>query len=75
MVRYGFGELGIPLLTAIADDRNLASNHVLGKAGLIYRKTYHLDGRAIRFHSLTREEFRQARRSVGNGADQRGSQE
>jgi RimJ/RimL family protein N-acetyltransferase len=60
LVRYGFEELGLPLITAIADARNQSSNRVLGKAGLVYRKTYTLDGRTILFHSLSREEFRRA---------------
>jgi len=57
LLEYGFEDLGIPQITAIADVRNLASNRVLGKVGLICRKTYTLDGRAINFHSLSRAEY------------------
>ena len=39
--------------------RNAASNRVLEKAGLIFRKTYAIDGRTIRFFALTAEEYRQ----------------
>ncbi len=59
LLAYGFVELGIPLITAIADVRNVASNHVLAKIGMIRRLTYRLDGREINFHSLTRDEYRQ----------------
>ena len=57
LLHYGFVELGIPLITAIADVRNVPSNRVLAKAGMICRKTYALDGRKINFHSLSRGEF------------------
>ncbi len=59
LLGYGFVELGIPLITAIADVRNVASNHVLVKIGLECRKCYRLDGREINFYSLTRDEYRQ----------------
>ncbi len=57
LLRYGFEDLGIPLITAIADVRNVSSNRVLGKAGLLSRKIYALDGREINFHSLSRQEY------------------
>jgi RimJ/RimL family protein N-acetyltransferase len=59
LVRHGFEHVGLPLLVAIADARNLASNRVLEKAGLIHRKTYAIHGRTIRFFALTAEEYRQ----------------
>jgi [ribosomal protein S5]-alanine N-acetyltransferase len=61
LVRHGFERVGLPQLVAIADARNLASNRVLEKAGLVCRKTYQLDGRTIRFFTLTAEEYRQRR--------------
>ncbi|HEX4143395.1 MAG TPA: GNAT family N-acetyltransferase [Pirellulales bacterium] len=58
LVRHGFEHVGLPLLVAIADARNLASNRVLEKAGLVHRKTYALGGRTIRYFALTAEEYR-----------------
>jgi RimJ/RimL family protein N-acetyltransferase len=57
LVHYGFGELKLPLITAIAHTDNVASNRVIQKVGLVYRKTYALDGLAISFHSLARDEY------------------
>jgi RimJ/RimL family protein N-acetyltransferase len=57
LLRYGFVELGIPQITAIADVRNVASNRVLSKIGLALQQTYRLDGRQIHFYSLTRGEY------------------
>jgi [ribosomal protein S5]-alanine N-acetyltransferase len=57
LLQYGFEDLGLRQIAAIADVRNLASNRVLGKVGMICRKTYSLDGRAINFHSLSRPEY------------------
>jgi hypothetical protein len=54
LVRYGFLTLNLPLITAIAQAENAASNRVLRKVGLVYQKTYTLDGLAIHFHSLAR---------------------
>lgn len=58
LVRFGFVDLNLPLITAIAQARNVASNRVLRKVGLVHRKTYALDGLDICFHSLAREEYR-----------------
>lgn len=58
LVRIGFEQVGLPLLVAIADARNVASNRVLEKAGLIFRKTYAINGRTIRFFALTAEQYR-----------------
>ena len=59
LIRHGFDHVGLPLLVAIADARNLASNRVLEKAGLVFRKTYAINGRTIRFFALTADEYRQ----------------
>ncbi len=59
LVRHGFEHVKLPLLVAIADARNAASNRVLEKAGLVYRKTYETAGRTIRFFGLTADEYRQ----------------
>ena len=55
---YGFVNLNLSLITAIAHARNVASNRVIQKIGLLHRKTYKLDGLDIYFHSLAREEYR-----------------
>ncbi|RYU82859.1 GNAT family N-acetyltransferase [Hymenobacter persicinus] len=41
-VRYGFDTLRLPRICGIADVRNLASNHVLQKAGLRFVETFEL---------------------------------
>ena len=69
LVRHGFEHVGLPLLVAIADVRNVASNRVLEKAGLIHRKTYAIHGRTIRFFALTADEYRQ--RQTDGAADRR----
>jgi RimJ/RimL family protein N-acetyltransferase len=58
LLRYGFVDLNLPLITAIAQAPNAASNRVIQKIGLVYRKTYSLDGIDICYHSLAREEYR-----------------
>jgi RimJ/RimL family protein N-acetyltransferase len=58
LVRYGFVNLNLPLITAIAQTRNVSSNRVIQKIGLVQRKTYSLDGIDICFHSLARGEYR-----------------
>jgi RimJ/RimL family protein N-acetyltransferase len=57
VVRFGYLTLRLPLIAAIADARNLASNRVIQKIGLVRRRTYSLDGRDIHFHSLQREAY------------------
>jgi RimJ/RimL family protein N-acetyltransferase len=57
LVRFGFLTLNLPAIAGIADVRNTASNRVLGKAGLVHRKTYSLDGRNIHFHLLRRDDY------------------
>jgi [ribosomal protein S5]-alanine N-acetyltransferase len=59
LVQHAFEHVGLPQLVAIADVRNVASNRVLEKAGLIHRKTYAIQGRTIRFFALTADEYRQ----------------
>jgi RimJ/RimL family protein N-acetyltransferase len=67
LVRHAFEHVGLPLLVAIADVRNAASNRVLEKTGLIQRKTYAIDGRTIRFFALTAQEYR--RRQIEQTSD------
>jgi RimJ/RimL family protein N-acetyltransferase len=57
LLKYGFLAVNLPTIVAIADARNVTSNRVIQKIGLIHRRTYHLDGRDIRFHSLWRKEY------------------
>jgi RimJ/RimL family protein N-acetyltransferase len=57
LVRYGFLTLNLPRIAGIADARNVASNRVLRKAGLVHRRTYTLDGRYIHFHLLERDGY------------------
>ena len=61
LVQHGFEHVGLPLLVAIADARNVASNRVLEKVGLVYRKTYAINGRTIRFFALSADEYRRGR--------------
>jgi len=58
LLHYGFRSLNLPVIAAIADTRNVASNRVIQKTGLVFRKTYSLDGRDIHFHSLRREAYK-----------------
>jgi RimJ/RimL family protein N-acetyltransferase len=68
LVRHGFLTLEPPAVATIADARNLASNRVIEKAGLVRRKTYSLDGRTIYYHRLGLEAYRREEvRSVGGG--------
>ncbi|HEY1785946.1 MAG TPA: GNAT family N-acetyltransferase, partial [Pirellulales bacterium] len=62
LVQHAFDHVGLPQLVAIADTRNEASNRVLQKAGLHYRKTYAINGRTIRFFTLSADEYRQQQR-------------
>jgi [ribosomal protein S5]-alanine N-acetyltransferase len=59
LISHAFEHVGLTQLVAIADARNMASNRVLEKAGLVYRQTYAINGRTIRFFALTDEEYRQ----------------
>jgi RimJ/RimL family protein N-acetyltransferase len=52
LVQYGFDALELPLIAAIARAANVASNRVIRKAGLVYRRSYTLDGIDVHFHSL-----------------------
>jgi RimJ/RimL family protein N-acetyltransferase len=57
LVRHGFVARELPAVTAIADARNVASNRVIEKVGLVRRKTYSLNGRTILYHRLDRADY------------------
>jgi RimJ/RimL family protein N-acetyltransferase len=57
LMRYGLLTLELPAVAAIADARNVASNRVIEKVGLVHRKTYSMDGRTILYHRLNREAY------------------
>jgi RimJ/RimL family protein N-acetyltransferase len=57
LVRHGLQTLQLQAVAGIADARNVASNRVLQKAGLVYRRAYSLDDRDIHFHLVQRGGF------------------
>jgi RimJ/RimL family protein N-acetyltransferase len=57
LVRYGFETMRLAQIVAIADARNMASNRVIEKLGLVMRKKYELNGLSINFHSLSVEDY------------------
>jgi [ribosomal protein S5]-alanine N-acetyltransferase len=58
LVDHAFERVGLEQLVAIADVRNGASGRVLEKVGFVFRKNYAIDGRTIRFFSLSAQEYR-----------------
>jgi RimJ/RimL family protein N-acetyltransferase len=60
MLRRGFEELELPEIVAIVRPDNVASDRVLNKLGMRYRKsaTRESDGVTIKYYTLSRDEFR-----------------
>lgn len=60
MLRRGFEELGLPEIVAIVRPDNVASDRVLNKLGMHYRKsvTRDSDGVAVKYYTLSRDEYR-----------------
>jgi len=54
LMAYGCETLKLAQIVGIADVRNLASNRVLEKLGLLLRKTYEMNGISIHFRSTDR---------------------
>ncbi len=57
LLRHAFLELGHEEVVAIANPRSLASDRVLEKLGMTYRKTFLLDAVPLNLYTLTRQEF------------------
>jgi len=54
MLRRGFDELKLPRIMAIVDCANVASDRVIQKLGMQYRKTFEQDGMTIKYYALDR---------------------
>jgi ribosomal-protein-alanine N-acetyltransferase len=54
---YGFNELKLPEIFAMADVQNAGSNAVLKKAGLQFMEVFHEDGIPHNWYRITREEW------------------
>jgi ribosomal-protein-alanine N-acetyltransferase len=59
LVQYGFRDLNLAEIVGVADVKNVASNKVLQKAGLVYRKTAPFREQQVKFYSATREELQE----------------
>lgn len=58
LVRYGFCDLRLEEIVAVADTANLASNRVLQKAGLQHQRSTKFMGKAVEYYALGREEYK-----------------
>ncbi|MFA6058443.1 MAG: GNAT family N-acetyltransferase [Taibaiella sp.] len=56
-LNYGFNELKLPEIFAMADVQNTLSNAVLSKAGLKFIELFHDDGIPHNWYKITREEW------------------
>ena len=52
MLHRGFAELELDEIVAIVDPHNVASDRVINKLGMTYRRTFLLCGRPIKFYTL-----------------------
>jgi [ribosomal protein S5]-alanine N-acetyltransferase len=58
MLRRGFEELELPQIGSIVNQDNVASDRVLNKVGMRYRKSVTAHGITIKYYTLSREEYR-----------------
>ncbi len=57
MLKWGFEELQLPQIVAIVKKDNVASDRVINKLGMIYRKSVDRDGVTAKYYTLTRDEY------------------
>jgi RimJ/RimL family protein N-acetyltransferase len=57
-LRYGFEELGLERIIALAHTENIASQRVMEKNGMSYEGEIHLWGLDLAVHAITRDGFR-----------------
>lgn len=57
-LRYGFEELQLDRIVAVAVPENAASRRVMEKAGMCYVKPSHYYGVDVAYYEITREDFR-----------------
>ncbi len=57
-IRYGFEEVGLDRILGVVDTENVASQHVLEKAGMRFGKHAIHEGRTETHYAISREEFR-----------------
>lgn len=56
-LHYGFGNLGLERIVAVAIPENIASRHVMEKLGMTYKKnTMHYGSECV-YYAITKEEF------------------
>jgi RimJ/RimL family protein N-acetyltransferase len=58
MLRRGFEELKLPRIVAIVDVLNVASERVIQKLGMQYRKTFEQEGMTIKFYTIDQKASR-----------------
>jgi len=56
-VRYGFEELGLDRIVAVVQPGNLASQRVVGKAGLSFVKDARYYNTDVKYYAMMREEY------------------
>jgi ribosomal-protein-alanine N-acetyltransferase len=59
-MKYGFEQLSLPRIVAVAWPENMASHRVLEKLGMKYVKTGKFFGREMVYYVISREEYPQA---------------
>ncbi len=56
-LRFGFEELGLDRIVAVAVAENTASRRVMGKIGMIYEKIAQVYGTELPYYAISREQF------------------
>lgn len=62
-LKYGFEELELPEIVGVAHIGNQASNKILRKIGLKYRKHHYWEDMMCNWYSLTAEEYQEIKNS------------
>jgi RimJ/RimL family protein N-acetyltransferase len=58
MLRRGFEEMNLPQIGSIVNQENIASDRVLIKLGMQFRKAVDAHGITVKYYTLGREDFR-----------------
>ena len=67
-MKYGFEQLHLHQIVAIAWPKNMASRRVMEKLGMKYVKTARFSGVEMVYYVIVREEYEEQRQSNGAGA-------